>query len=514
MSTTSNTSLPISVETPRTLAPAASSLTSRPVQPMPVVLKTPSILTNKKWVVPPRPKPGRKPATDTPPTKRKAQNRAAQRAFRERRAAKVGELEEQMKQMEEEDQREQEELRDQIRRLETEVETYQQTLLSWQEEAQNIDQIKEELNHERKLRQEALRELSVLRRESTAAVPLPRRTKSNAAIQADHVIDGNLSTGEPFKEEVPLGCGNCTASSHCECIEQAFEMDNLELDASDCSSKRPHSPCEAKGNKRPRSDLISEVKFESEPTEIDFTTKLANPSLPHSTSSFSIRQTNPTTTPNERCGFCEDGTPCVCAEIVAEKSPHTDSRAACLISRLSKDDYNTRKEPSPTISRSKIPTSDDNPCRNGPGTCSQCLSDPMSTAFCKSLAATRSSDLKPKNPQDTSVSTMSCGKSGGCCRDAKNRSSFSPSPQDESGKQAITGPLLTCADTFTALSRHPAYDKASNHLESWLPQLATLPKGIEGRTAFEVEAASVMGVLRFFDTRFGRESPNEENGKA
>ena len=31
-----------------------------------------------------------------------------------------------------------------------------------------------------------------------------------------------------------------------------------------------------------------------------------------------------------------------------------------------------------------------------------------------------------------------------------------------------------------------------------------MPKGAEGRTAFEIEAASVMGVLRFFDRRFGK----------
>jgi hypothetical protein len=37
-----------------------------------------------------------------------------------------------------------------------------------------------------------------------------------------------------------------------------------------------------------------------------------------------------------------------------------------------------------------------------------------------------------------------------------------------------------------------------------MPQLATVPGGIE-RTAFEVEAASVMGVLKFFDRRFGNE---------
>ena len=48
----------------------------------------------KKWNIPPRPKPGRKPSTNMPPSKRKAQNRDAQRAFRERRAAREDELKE------------------------------------------------------------------------------------------------------------------------------------------------------------------------------------------------------------------------------------------------------------------------------------------------------------------------------------------------------------------------------------------------------------------------------------
>lgn len=53
-----------------------------PDQPVPL------ICTSKKWVLPPRPKPGRKPSADAPAAvKRKAQNRAAQKAYRERRAA-------------------------------------------------------------------------------------------------------------------------------------------------------------------------------------------------------------------------------------------------------------------------------------------------------------------------------------------------------------------------------------------------------------------------------------------
>src|ERR1700744_1538812 len=82
---------------PIAMAPALAARPSVAPSPGP---GTPGSITSKEWVIPPRPKPGRKPATDTPPTKRKAQNRAAQRAFRERRAARVQELEEQMKDME------------------------------------------------------------------------------------------------------------------------------------------------------------------------------------------------------------------------------------------------------------------------------------------------------------------------------------------------------------------------------------------------------------------------------
>lgn len=58
------------------------------------------IQLSKDWVLPPRPKPGRKPCDDVPSSKRKAQNRAAQRAFRERRANRVTELEDKIMEME------------------------------------------------------------------------------------------------------------------------------------------------------------------------------------------------------------------------------------------------------------------------------------------------------------------------------------------------------------------------------------------------------------------------------
>lgn len=70
-----------------------SSLKPILLAPRPLEKQSGVLHLSKEWVLPPRPKPGRKPITDDPPTKRKAQNRAAQRAFRERRANRVAELE-------------------------------------------------------------------------------------------------------------------------------------------------------------------------------------------------------------------------------------------------------------------------------------------------------------------------------------------------------------------------------------------------------------------------------------
>src|ERR1700733_1938219 len=133
-------------------------------------------LTSKEWVIPPRPKPGRKPATDTPPTKRKAQNRAAQRAFRERRAARVGELEEQMKQMEEEEEQKRRVLEADIERLQREVEEYSTNLGLWIEKCRRLER---ELAVER----EGKNGLNERDAQSTEAVPLPQRPSSRPDIQ-------------------------------------------------------------------------------------------------------------------------------------------------------------------------------------------------------------------------------------------------------------------------------------------------------------------------------------------
>lgn len=58
------------------------------------------------------------------------------------------------------------------------------------------------------------------------------------------------------------------------------------------------------------------------------------------------------------------------------------------------------------------------------------------------------------------------------------------------------------------LSAHPSFDNARTDMSSWVPQLTAIskPAGAPERTAFDIEAASVMSVLRFFDRRFGSDA--------
>ena len=471
----SNASSPASAASPQVLAPSTKSTVNKPLAPNLVALQKPSIFTNKEWVIPPRPKPGRKPAADTPPTKRKAQNRAAQRAFRERRAARVGDLEEQMKKMEEEDEREQEELRAQIRQLEADVDHYSSVLSSWQEKMQELEM---NIKEERRMRQNAETELVMLRSgqpSSTDTVPLPPRRSGRPAQNYQAEERQNSLQSQSQYDELPMGCGNCSQNSRCECIEQAFDLNNIGTDNLDTSNKRPHSPQTTAEQKRVRHDL----EVSAEETEIDFTAQYASKHSSKLNTSTSSASMAPVANPDP-CGFCQDGSPCICAEMAVEAAK---SNA-------------TLKVPSST-----------NPCVNGPGTCAQCLSSADSTLFCKSLAATRPGYI-PNNQDQQSPSQNNSLKMITC---PTPNATPPASPWNGPSNGVTTGVTLTCADAYQTLSRHPAFEQASQELSTWMPKLATVPGGKE-RTAFEVEAASVMGVLRFFDRRFGvgQQSPMTE----
>ncbi|PKX96681.1 bZIP transcription factor HapX [Aspergillus novofumigatus IBT 16806] len=467
-------STPSIAPTPAPLVPALAAKPAISPSPGP---GTPGSITSKEWVIPPRPKPGRKPATDTPPTKRKAQNRAAQRAFRERRAARVNELEEQIKKIEDEHEIHIAAFKEQITNLSREVEQCRSEMTWWRDRCHALEK---EVSVERSAKEAIVKEFRSSLSDRNAAssdkghLPLATSTQNPSSDRPKSGDASNNDSGEG-REEVPLGCNDCS-TSHCQCIEDAFTMPGVVAQE---QSRRL-------GTTKPgRSE--PEIKPDPEEMEIDFTSRFAAiQQQDHSPASVSSPAVDP-------CGFCSDGTPCICAEMAAQEEQ-----------RLRRNSFeNNRLAPIQNLSQFTPPPSDGdvrsevtlppisqatNPCANGPGTCAQCLADPRRTLFCKTLAASRS------RSRNTNVSR---GGSG-----SNNNST--------SGSSAAPSLTLSCADAYTTLSRHPNFSRATDELSSWLPKLHTLPKprdfplndrGVP-RAAMEVEAASVMGVLRYFDRRF------------
>lgn len=506
-------STPSSAGSPAAIAPAPPPLAIKASTPSTMNaiasgngMPTPGMITRKEWVIPPRPKPGRKPATDTPPTKRKAQNRAAQRAFRERRAARVGELEEQLEETREETQKREAEMRAKISKLEADVERFSGEVQSWRLRCDTLDRIAE---YERREKDAALAELAYLRNGSrttgTDAVPLPPRHLRHheqrvPEPQPQHVHElesdslgcggctsgGNCACVEQALAISQNGCGKCTPDTHCECLEETIKATTL---PTPLELKRSHSPStEDYAEKRQRQS------DPSTPLEMDFTAQFSSKPAPPQESIVITRPQG------ETCGFCEEGTYCMCAEAAAaaaaSNEQNHENRLAPILNAVtpppsdSDVDGTLVKLPSlqpNSMHRPLTAPAPTNSCANGPGTCQQCQADPKSGLFCRSLAALRASG--------SAVPERCCGGNadgGGCC---KSLPTATPSQSP---------PSLSCADTYKTLATHKNFDQASDELSTWLGRLHATPPAHPGRAPMEVEAASVMGVLKLFDRRFGR----------
>lgn len=503
-------------------------------------------ITSKEWVIPPRPKPGRKPATDTPPTKRKAQNRAAQRAFRERRAARVGELEEELEEQREEHERVQQGLHHQIEGLTAEVESLrgQNAVLKdtlEKERAERAPSIGELESLRRRFRDESSsissrtgsfmshhsrvqsfssqRQASVSgmashasgQRNSTSAFSIPQMisppgsstSSSQLQMLPDIVGCGNCSStgacacADDVLASATVDCGKCSIGTRCECLEAALNSSTTGAET-ELKRKSSFNSTLAPEEKRQKAEVY--------PNEIDFTAMFSKKKFSITTTvpAEPLSSAQPSLQSREPCGFCTESSYCVCAETaVTQTLPPISQQIETP--PPSEDDVG----PSPmevtstgaiklpslrSLNRNPFPpTSKSSGCgSNGPGTCSQCLRDPKSGLFCRSLAAT--------------FARESAGKSGGCCGGSAGSGCCKPTNSTTQASGSFPGVSLSCADAYQTLSSHPGFDRATDELETWLPKLRTVPRPANqlGRTALDVETASIMGVLKEFDVRFGR----------
>ncbi len=397
-----------------------------------------------------------------------------------------------MKLMEEEDEKEQAELRARIKQLETEVDKYGQSLLTWREK---YDELEYSYSREVDLRKNMEKEIKDLRGgviSGTETIRLPSRNSISHSQDLGHndgtIVGGisketlNNTSNASNDDEVPMGCGGCSINSRCECIEQAFDLGNISADLLLSPSKRPPSPLSIISSKRSRQDSY-QTQQGNDMNEIDFTPQFSRQQPTNITESASTSSSASIESPDP-CGFCQDNTLCICAQMAAEVAASNAFDSNLSIER-----------PDPTVLSMKQSPTTQGPRPTGPGTCAQCLASPTSALFCKLLAASRS------NPPAENHKPAAVPPDG--TSNILNDLNQIPSASLKSAKIG-SGSKISCADTFVELSKHPAFDRASEELGTWVPQLATVTGGVL-RTAFEVDAASVMGVLKFFDRRFGRD---------
>jgi hypothetical protein len=200
-----------------------------------------------------------------------------------------------------------------------------------------------------------LNELHTLRAEAAilrAKVNRPSRpaTSDKSPEKADTVA--RTSTSMPSLNKFANGCDDCGADGTCPCVDSFLESEKgLGKDttmAINTIISPPDTSEPVKMNSIP--ELVSDHSS-PEDMEIDFTHAF-KPALPHKISK------------NDRCGFCEDGGRCICAEAEEE-----------LGMSLSQP----------------IPVAPPTNTVKLPGTCAQCQQNPEQKAYCESLAQARAS---------------------------------------------------------------------------------------------------------------------------
>lgn len=350
---------------------------------------------SRKYVLPPRPKPGRKPSADTPPNRRKAQNREAQRAFRERRAAAVQELEAKLDEVAEKHAEEQQALQQVIAKLQAENE-----------------QLKTMRTPPSMFSPPAgMSPKPILSPMTNFFAPSPVFASGDPGLEVlDRVLDQRLPV--PNKGYSPMSTSPKSPRS-----PTAFKrvgpppVQGLRLLESDW--KQPAIPL-----RRRLSSLETDFtnRFRDVPSKLDdrrrrlssavspFETKIPSPPnvVQDTANEFQRR-------PEDRCGFCTDDTPCVCMEAAQrERSNMADIETlggniipVCSSKGISSpslpgspsQSQSAHNTPSPSIPDSPVPRTGE--CTGNPGTCTQCQEDPMSTLFCTTVASkTTNSHIK------------------------------------------------------------------------------------------------------------------------
>ncbi|CAO2647194.1 Nn.00g081160.m01.CDS01 [Neocucurbitaria sp. VM-36] len=340
--------------------------------------------SRRTYVVPPRPKPGRKPATDEPASKRKAQNRESQRAFRARKAAKVQELQEQVELLEQRHRLEMNEKLAEIDRLHNEIlelqesgKRYMAERDYWREQFQQL----RDSSTPAPIQQEMHNPYN--------GQPMPVLYQLGPLADARHDSPTRRSIGSAQAYETPnttepLGCDRCEPDN-CACMaEIANDMtfQNTLLTPMDAVPLPPRSNGVSPMTGIQRSGQAkSEDEFKDR--EIDFTAK------------FQAQRPQPALMPSNEmtkvhdCGWCENNPEyCLCKD--PSLRPVGEDGVAPL-SRITSNSSMEDVKPASTMT--------------GPGSCADCQANPRQRAWCQRVAQLRSEATPPSSRRNSNASS-------------------------------------------------------------------------------------------------------------
>lgn len=361
--------------------------------------------------VPARPKPGRKTAVDEPTSKRKAQNRQAQRNFRQRKLEHATGLEASNQELRTENQQ----LQVEVERLHHAVTESQQleakiqleldelrTRFTENEERWNTslnamtvmqEQIRAEKTHAATWRRqfeskaaevEALeRKVSALSRHAVPFAPsarMPPPTSDSPRPQSSQ--RGTPTSGRPAPKQHSAtdGCGNCEETGECACVDSFIDSSHTAKEIGDpfrkVSAMSIHSVLSPQNELEipPRTgsqalpDLMSDVSSENDALETDFTTLSKNTVIPAVPLNSRPTDTLSAAMHTDTCGFCTDPSNCLCREVKPSDLSLQPTHAA--------------------------------PISRQPGSCLDCQANPEQKAFCESLARERAANRKLSSPGD------------------------------------------------------------------------------------------------------------------
>ncbi|KAI8933259.1 hypothetical protein NX059_009890 [Plenodomus lindquistii] len=361
--------------------------------------------TGKLYTIPPRPKPGRKPATDEPASKRKAQNRESQRAFRARKAAKVQELTEQVEQVE------------QAHRNALNERIAENDRL--QNELRELRDLNASIARERDYWKEHFHRLKESLAPGAGQQQTPSIVNGQQMLYMSPLEDarhdsprGSISShqeyGTPKTAEL-LGCNGCNPED-CACIK---EIANDMTFQTQLLTPMEAVPLPPRDGSSPMTGIEQSSKNESggfEEQEIDFTAKFARATNRAPQQPNALLAVNDDPSKNQDCGWCE-GHPELC--LCKDASLRPDGPDGMAPAEIMED-----VKVGPVIS--------------GPGSCDDCQRNPKQRAWCQRIAQLRNEATPPLSRRNSNASIKSSGS-----RRSSNTSVPRPLSRRNSSRSAV-----------------------------------------------------------------------------